>query len=429
MIRAGFHVADITPPVGASIPGGFAPRPAEGIHDPLRVRAAALLGEDAALAIVGVDAVSINHDDNLRARELAAHLSHIPADAIIIGASHTHSGGPSNSVLGVEGDEHYREQIVRQIASAVAQAARRALPAELAWASGCAEGLAWNRRWVLADGSHETHADPARPDVVRRAGPSDPELLLLAARDLDGRLLGFVGNFTCHTTIMGGSEFSADYPGAWSDLMERVAGAPLVFLSGAMGDVTQVNRELDAPQRGPEAVTRFARALTGESLKLLAEMRFDADPLMGVASEVLRIPLREPEAAQLEADRETVAAAADDDYSRDVVFARERLLVREYIDRVGADRCEVICARVGDLGLASGPGQMFCEFGLDAKARSPFAHTMYVSLANGNAGYVPTPEALAKGGYEPTLCRGSRLVAEAGGLIVDAQVRLLETLA
>ena len=71
-------------------------------------------------------------------------------------------------------------------------------------------------------------------------------------RDLDGRILGFVGNFTCHPTIMGGGELSADYPGAWSDLMERVTGAPLVFLNGAMGDVTQVNRELDAPQRGPE---------------------------------------------------------------------------------------------------------------------------------------------------------------------------------
>lgn len=429
MIRAGFHVADITPPVGASIPGGFAPRPAEGIHDPLRVRAAALLGEDAALAVVGVDAVSISHDDNLRARKSAARLTPIPTDAIIIGASHTHSGGPANSVLGVEGDEHYREQIVRQIASAVAEATRTALPAELAWARGCVDGLAWNRRWVLADGSHETHADPARPEVLRRAGPSDPELLLLAVRDLDGRILGFVGNFTCHPTIMGGGELSADYPGAWSDLMERVTGAPLVFLNGAMGDVTQVNRELDAPQRGPEGVTRFARALTGEALKLLADMRFEADPPLKVASEVLRIPLREPDPAQLEADRATVAGAAADDFSREVVFARERLLLRAYIDRVGADRCEVICARIGDLGLATGPGQMFCEFGLDCKVRSPCAHTMYVSLANGNAGYVPTPEALAKGGYEPTLCRGSRLAPEAGGLIVDAQVKLLERLA
>jgi len=429
MIRAGFHVADITPSVGASIPGGFAPRPAEGVHDPLRVRAAAILGDDCALAIVGVDAVSLNTEDNLRARELAARLSPISADHIIIAASHTHSGGPANDVLGSASDQHYVEHICRQVAGAVAEAARTAAPAELGWASGGADGLAWNRRWVLADGTHETHADPAREDVVERAGPSDPEVLLLAARDLDGRLLGLVGNFTCHCTLMGGPEFSADYPGAWSDLMERATGAPLVFLNGAMGDITQVNREFDQPQRGPRAVERFARALGGESLKLLADMRFEADPMLTVASEALRIPMREPAPEQLATDMRTVAATTDDDYSRDVVFARERVMLAEYIDRVGEDRCEVICARVGDLAIVSGPGQMFCVFGLDCKRRSPFAHTMFASLANGNGGYVPTPEAIEKGGYEPTLCRGSRLVPEAGGTIVDAQMRLLEGLA
>ncbi len=429
MSRAGFHLADITPPVGASIPGGFAPRPAEGVHDPLRVRAAAILGDDCALAIVGVDAVSLNTEDNLRARELAARLSPLPAGHIIIAASHTHSGGPANDVLGTPSDAHYREQIIRQIAGAVAEAARTAAPAELGWTSGGADGLAWNRRWVLGDGTHETHADPAREDVIERAGPSDPDVLLLAARDLDGRLLGLVGNFACHCTLMGGPEFSADYPGAWSDLMERATGAPLVFLNGAMGAITQVNREFAQPQRGPQAVERFARGLAGESLKLLADMRFEADPTLTVASEILRIPMREPDPDQFATDRATAAAATENDYSRDVVFARERVALAEYIADVGEDRCEVICARVGDLAIASCPGQMFCVYGLDCKRRSPFEHTMFVSLANGNAGYVPTPEAIAKGGYEPTLCRGSRLVPEAGGMIVDAAVRLLEGLA
>ena len=110
------------------------------------------------------------------------------------------------------------------------------------------------------------------------------------------------------------------------------------------------------------------------------------------------------------------------------LFARERLLLAEYIAEHGEEACPMICARIGDLAIASGPGQMFCEFGLDCKARSPFAKTVYVSLANGNAGYVPTPIAIATGGYEPTLCRGSKLAPEAGGQMVDAQVRLLEAL-
>jgi len=425
---AGFNITDITPPVGASIPGGFAPRPAEGLHDPLRVRAGVFLSDDAALALVGVDAVSLKTEDLVRAREMAADLSPVPAGNIIIAASHAHTGGPANDVLGSASDEHYREQIVRQIATAVAEAARTAVPAEVGWASGAADGLAWNRRWVMADGSQTTHADPSAEDVIERAGPSDPEVLLLAARDLDGRPLGFAGNFTCHVTIMGGRQFSADYPGAWSDMMQAATGAPLVFLNGAMGDLTQVNKEADTPQSGAEGVQRFARALTGESLKLLAEMEFAAEAQIAAAGESLELDFRHPTEEQLERDRETVAELAEDDYSRDAVFARERLMLAEHIEAIGQEPCPLICARVGDLGIATGAGQMFCEFGLDCKSRSPFERTMYVSIANGNVGYVPTPAAIAGGGYEPTLCRGSKLVPEAGGQIVDAQVRLLQAL-
>lgn len=429
MLHAGFHVADITPPPGASIPGGFAPRPAEGTHDPLRVRAGVVLSDDSALAIVGVDAVSLKTDDGARAREMAAALSPVPAGGIIVAASHTHSGGPANDVLGTASDAHYREQIVRQIAAAVAEAARTAVPAQIAWASGAAEDLAWNRRWRLADGSQATHADPTDENVIERAGPSDPQVLLLAVRAADDRRpLGFFGNFTCHVTIMGGPLFSADYPGAWSDAMQAATGAPLVFLNGAMGDVTQVNKLLDRPQKGPAGVERFARKLCGESLKLLAEMDFVDEAPIAVADETPAVEFRHPTEEQLARDRETAAQTAPDDYSREAVFARERLMLAESIEAVGREACPLICARVGEIAIASGPGQMFCEFGLDCKARSPFEHTMYVSLANGNAGYVPTPVAIATGGYEPTLCRGSKLAPEAGGQIVDAQVKLLEQL-
>jgi len=429
VIQAGFAVADITPPVGAHIPGGLLPRVSVGIRDPLQVTAGVFLSPDAEVALVGVDAVSLKTEDVVAARACAQEVCGIPADNIIVAASHTHSGGPSNDVLGVDSDPHYRQHIVGQIASAVAHARVNAVPAHVGWTVGEAEGLAWNRRWVMRDGSHETHADPANPDVVERAGPSDPAVALLCARDLDGNHLGCVANFTCHVTIMGGDEFSADYPGAWRDSLARVTGAPLVFLNGAMGDITQVNKESDLPQKGDEGVQRFGLALAGESMKLLADMRFHEDAPIAVAGELLQIEMREPSPAQLEEDRAVLAAAAGNLESSEAVWARERVLLREYIDEHGTAACEVKCLRVGNLGIASCAGQMFCVFGLATKERSPFEVTMFVSLANGNVGYVPTAEAIAKGGYEPTLCRGSRLVPDAGERIVESAVRLLEELA
>jgi len=44
-------------------------------------------------------------------------------------------------------------------------------------------------------------------------------------------------------------------------------------------------------------------------------------------------------------------------------------------------------------------------------------------------GYVPTPQAFEGGGYEPTLCRGSKLAPDAGGQIADESSRLLRELA
>jgi hypothetical protein len=430
LIRAGFSAVDITPPADAHIPGGFRPVPAQGVRDPLEVTAAVITDDDMVVALVGVDAVSLKTEDVLEARALAEESSGVPAGNILVAASHVHSGGPANDVLGTDSDAHYRAHIVHQIANAVTEANTRLVPASIGWASGAAEGLAWNRRWVMRDGSHQTHADPDDPDVIGRAGPDDPEVLLLAARGLDGEILGFIGNFTCHPTVMGGPNFSAGYPGAWRRTLKTLTGGEMVFLNGAMGDITQVNKRLDQPQTGEAGVERFARMLTGESLKLLADMRWRDDLPLAVATEVLDMPFRVPSADQLEADRALLAENPwPGDYARDVVFARERVLLAEYIDQVGAARCEVKCLRIGNLAIASSPGQMFCEFGLATKARSPFDATMFVSLASGNIGYVPTAEAIERGGYEPTLCRGSRSVPEAGEMIVEASMRLLKSLA
>jgi neutral ceramidase len=56
--------------------------------------------------------------------------------------------------------------------------------------------------------------------------------------------------------------------------------------------------------------------------------------------------------------------------------------------------------RVGDLGIAAIPCEVFTETGLEIKAKSPFRTTFTMELANGHYGYLPTPEQHALGGYE-----------------------------
>jgi hypothetical protein len=71
------------------------------------------------------------------------------------------------------------------------------------------------------------------------------------------------------------------------------------------------------------------------------------------------------------------------------------------------------------------PVELFTAFGQRLKASSPFSDTFVATLANGWHGYVPTLEAFEHGGYEPRFAYSSRLVAEAGDLMINAAIELL----
>src|SRR5690606_35092019 len=66
--------------------------------------------------------------------------------------------------------------------------------------------------------------------------------------------------------------------------------------------------------------------------------------------------------------------------------------------------------RIGDLGIAAIPFEVFTESGLEIKERSPFKDTFTIELANGSNGYLPTPAQHDLGGYETWLgtCRVER---------------------
>jgi hypothetical protein len=81
--------------------------------------------------------------------------------------------------------------------------------------------------------------------------------------------------------------------------------------------------------------------------------------------------------------------------------------------------------RIGDLALVGVPGELLVELGLDIKARSPFAQTMVMYLANDSIGYIPGRSAFEGGGYE---AHGSGLRVGEGERIADTAVTLLQGL-
>jgi hypothetical protein len=89
---------------------------------------------------------------------------------------------------------------------------------------------------------------------------------------------------------------------------------------------------------------------------------------------------------------------------------------------------DVTAFRIGDIAFVSLSGEMFVEFGLLLKERSPFPHTFVAAYANDYGGYVATRDAFAGGSYETWPILNARIGREGGYAMIDKAVELLEDL-
>ena len=125
-MKCGFYETDVTPKLGSIIPGGFAARYAENVQEPLFARSFTAETEEAALAIVVIDACGITADITLRIRERAAKLTPIPAENIMAMATHCHGGGPTlNWGEEVVTDPEYLKYVERNLKSYPVRLAKR----------------------------------------------------------------------------------------------------------------------------------------------------------------------------------------------------------------------------------------------------------------------------------------------------------------
>jgi hypothetical protein len=429
-LKIGFGRADITPPIGAEMPGAFNKRHNVGVHDPLL--ASAMVVDDGCriVGLVGLDSLSVPHSVVRAAETGIAEACGTPI-SLIVGASHTHSGGPVATALGSESDPWYLDLLTRRIAQSVILGYRARVPALLGSGRGYDDTTPFNRRFWMRNGRQATHPGKGNGDIVRVAGPIDPEVAVLGTWGAQGQYLGCVANFTLHCTVMGGLEVSADYPAYLRRTVEAAMGANsiTVFLNGAYGDVTQVANTLQREREfGEKWARKIGTILGAEVVKVLATMEPGTEGEVAVADETVLLQPRSVDPGQLATAQHLLATEGAWDTER--WYARELVL----LDALNVEEPQVPAAvraiSIGGTALVAIPGELFCQFGLDIKAGSPFRQTMVVGTANGCVGYLPTAEAMGPqgGGYEPRLCRSSKLVPEAGYQLRDTALRLLHRL-
>jgi hypothetical protein len=86
---------------------------------------------------------------------------------------------------------------------------------------------------------------------------------------------------------------------------------------------------------------------------------------------------------------------------------------------------ELHLLQIGPAVLVGAEGEPFAEIGLQIKARSPWPATWFGGYTGGWAGYIPTPDAYPRGGYEVST---SPFAPEAAGNVVTETLAALQEL-
>lgn len=426
MLHVGFGTGDITPTPGMEIPGGFAKLIAKGVRDPLHAIACVVYDGETAVALVGIDSLVVDPKLTDQARREIAKQTQIPGDNVLIGANHTHTGGPCRFGFGFkdssDSDDTYLRIMVKGVTDAVVQAWNSLHGAEIGIGTGHEPSIAYNRRFLMKDGREITHpGKPGTPhshEIVRPAGPTDPDVGVLAVRTPGGKLTGVVVNFACHSTIMGGDQFSADYAGQLRKHLRAKYGEnfPVVFLLGCCGDLTQVNNLVPGREFGPEYCDMVGMKLAAETHKTINRMEWLKEAPIAVNRQTPILSIRpEPDV-----DRERPPFGLGSGEGVEPSYADGRKLVAELREKQPKFPAEVMGVHIGPLGIATNGAEYFCEYGLRIKACSPHKTTWVISLANDWLGYVPTPHAFIAGGYEPRTARSSRLSIDAGQILLES---------
>lgn len=444
-IQAGFAERDITPAIGMEQPGGYGKSFHKELHDPCKVRVSVFDDGVKRVAFVGVDALMVSRDLVQRCREGIEKACGIPGENVMIGASHSHSSGPTGMVQPGEydhaddfvkdlaynqssaADAGYLKTVESAIVAAVVAADKEKVPVKMGFGSGHEDKVAFNRRLRMKNGQSWSHPGIGNPDIIDYAGPIDPEVGVVAAWDMEDKLLGVMVNYTCHCTTNPGG-ISAN----WVQYLEQVlqgglaSKAPVVFLQGASGDITQVDNLSKTVQRRGEEMSRFVGGRVGaEALKVVLSMAKGTEVPLDANRKVWQSERRVP-APEKVAEAMAILKKEKEATPAQRTFAKETVMLDAAVKHSPTVEVEVQALQVGPAVFVSNPAEFFVENGLRIKKESEFPFTWSVELANGCTGYVPTEEAFRPdgGGYETRLTSYSNLEVSAGTKMTDAGISL-----
>ena len=443
VIRAGVGVMDITPEEGFPHYRGIS----TGVKYPLSARAIFFEQADEKGAILVCDVLGIPGDLSRSVRKFASEQTGIPFSNISISATHTHTGPrfdfskyKNAGYCEIIEDDSYISHLVSGMVEAIKKAKENAKPVEMIAGIGQAEGISFNRRFLMTDGHVRFNPGRLNPDIVRPVGPVDPEIHFLLFRS-PGELNfeACLSVYALHTDTQGGTEYSPDYPHYLEGNLRNLFGNQIVsvFGMGTSGDINHIDVSRPAEATRSGHITKIIGETLAESIYAAVPAARHLKPDLKILSKTIYLPLQDFTEAEYQwalesgsdpiyADREWIEGRR-----RSKILSLAQLRKEEAVQpSVSGDPwrlpVEIHVFRLdSNTAIVTIPGEVLVELGMELKERSPFLNTFVIELANAGISYVPTLRAFREGDYEAI---NTRLAPGSGEDMIEAALNMLKEL-
>ena len=418
-LKIGYARVNITPPMGVNIAGYFVERIADGVLDELEACAVAASDGKNTVLIMTIDHCGVLkvYLDEWRAR--ISEATGIPAEAVYIHSTHTHTG----PVLMKNCKNPLNQQYEIFLGTRVVDVARFAIEdmadAKMGIGVGEAKKVAFIRRYRMKDGTAKTNPGVNNPDIVAPIGITD-ESVNVVRFDRCGKETVVLVNFANHPDVVGGNKISADWPGMTRRFVEKaIDNTKCIFFNGAQGDVNHVNvhpkagdfndmfNDFDGCSRGYGHARHIARVVTGAVMSIYDKVEYiDADEVK-YSQKIVEIPSNKPTPEQLPLAHkynDLHNAGKDDEIPYKAMMLTTVVAEAARMVRLenAPDTFPMLFSAIaiGDVALFGIPGEPFNGVGRGIKASEGWKMVIPTCLTNASEGYFPMMDSYEEGGYE-----------------------------
>lgn len=491
MVKIGWGRREISLDAPLRLMGQAFLRISEGVHDPMYATALCVDGGSDAVIFCSLDMIALRLDlINSIKDAVRAQCPQLPADHILLNATHTHAGGcieetPETSPDGqpIYPGLKYREFVINQCRDAICEAWTARKPGGMGYGYGYAV-VAHQRRAIYFEDQALRNPSAVAPNGhgVMYGNTDDEQfshfengadhfLNVMFTFDPQQKLTGMVINVPCPAQVGGQlTQQSSDY---WHEVRQEVSKAfgPEAYVltqcapAGDLAPRVLHYREAQERRMGLKYGLHYTPRKIAEYNRVMAERRDIAQRIMNAVTEVYAwakkdilwdfpvhyvcktVPLARrlitEEEAQwcqdniqaMQAQIPEQGSCTDEEYRK--AYSRYTTVKNRNLralDRYAVQRQQpnvdalVHIVRLGPIAFASNRFELYQSYMHRVQARSPFVQTFMIQLAgDGGVCYLPTQEAVQNKGYSASLfC--NQVGPEGGQQLVEATLQALNEL-